>query len=78
MYDQLGVLAPIMLALTAAAPAFRGYLLDTDTRWNVLSESGDCRTAGERGEAPLKENERRIPKSRYASIDLYLSAAGEK
>lgn len=78
IYDQLSALAPIMLALTAAAPAFRGYLVDTDTRWNVLGESGDCRTAEERGETPLKGNQKRIPKSRYSSVESYLSTDGGK
>ena len=31
-YDQLAVLAPIMLALTAACPIFKGKLADTDVR----------------------------------------------
>ena len=32
LYDQLAPLCPIMLALTAASPAHRGYLVDTDCR----------------------------------------------
>uniref|UniRef100_U5EZ27 Glutamate--cysteine ligase n=1 Tax=Corethrella appendiculata TaxID=1370023 RepID=U5EZ27_9DIPT len=78
LYDQLTPLCPIMLAFTAASPAYRGYLTDTDCRWNVISASVDCRTAEERGEKPLKENQFRIFKSRYDSIDSYLSPAGEK
>lgn len=64
----------MMLALTAAAPAFRGYLVDSDTRWKVLNASADCRTPEERGEAPLKEKKFRIPTTRYSSIDSYVSA----
>lgn len=67
-----------MLALTAASPVFRGYLVDSDCRWNVISGSVDCRTAEERGEIPLNENRFRILKSRYDSIDSYLSPEGEK
>lgn len=74
MYDQLGAFCPIMLALTAAAPAFRGYLVDSDTRWNVLNGSADCRTPEERGEAPLKDKKYIIPTTRYSSIDSYVSA----
>jgi Glutamate-cysteine ligase len=37
MYDQLAVLSPIMLALSAATPIFRGRLADTDVRWDVIS-----------------------------------------
>ena len=48
LYDQLAVLSPIMLALTAAAPIFRGYLADIDCRWTVISKSVDDRTAEER------------------------------
>ncbi|XP_067014302.2 glutamate--cysteine ligase isoform X2 [Anabrus simplex] len=78
LYDQLTPLCPIMLALTAAAPVHRGYLTDVDCRWNVISCSVDCRTREERGEVPLKHNKFRIPKSRYDSIDSYLSPHGEK
>lgn len=80
LYDQLTPLCPIMLALTASSPIYRGYLTESDCRWNVISGSVDCRTAEERGERPIDENSpyRRIYKSRYDSIDSYLSPAGEK
>lgn len=78
LYDQLTPMCPIMLALTAASPAYRGYLTDVDCRWNVISASVDCRTREERGEIPLKNDRFRINKSRYDSIDSYLSPAGEK
>lgn len=78
LYDQLTPLCPIMLALTAASPAFRGYLTESDCRWNVISASVDCRTEEERGLKPLKENRFHIAKSRYDSIDSYLSPAGGK
>eukprot|EP00812_Abedinium_dasypus_P011649 NODE_51_length_2387_cov_309.810892.p1 GENE.NODE_51_length_2387_cov_309.810892~~NODE_51_length_2387_cov_309.810892.p1 ORF type:complete len:753 (+),score=153.23 NODE_51_length_2387_cov_309.810892:90-2261(+) len=73
LYDQLGVVAPIMLALTAATPAWRGHLAATDVRWNVISQSVDCRTAGERGEAPLAPGEQALAKSRYAGISRYIA-----
>ena len=73
LYDHLAVLSPIMLALSAAAPIFRGYLADVDCRWSVISGSVDDRSKEERGVAPLKENKFRIPKSRYDSISAYLS-----
>ncbi|KAJ9594296.1 hypothetical protein L9F63_014301, partial [Diploptera punctata] len=78
LYDQLTPLCPIMLALTAASPLHRGYVTDVDCRWNVISCSVDCRTREERGEIPLKHNKFRIPKSRYDSIDSYLSPQGDK
>ncbi|KAG5344027.1 GSH1 ligase, partial [Acromyrmex charruanus] len=78
LYDQLTPLCPIMLALTAASPFYRGYISDVDCRWNVISSSVDCRTQEERGLKPLKENKFKISKSRYDSIDSYLSRQGEK
>jgi len=78
LYDQLAPLCPIMLALTAASPVYRGYLTESDCRWNVISSSVDCRTLEERGLAPLKESKFHIAKSRYDSIDSYLSPEGAK
>lgn len=37
-----------MLALSAATPAYRGYLADTDVRWDVLRQLVDDRDGGER------------------------------
>ncbi|KAJ8935579.1 hypothetical protein NQ318_000846, partial [Aromia moschata] len=62
LYDQLTPLCPIMLALTAASPLHRGFLTDVDCRWNIISGS----------------NKFVIKKSRYDSIDSYLSEQGEK
>ena len=78
LYDQLTPLCPIMLALTAASPVYRGHLTDIDCRWNVISASVDCRTEEERGLKPLNNNKYRIHKSRYDSIDCYLSPEGGK
>ncbi len=49
MYDQLAVLAPIMLALTAGTPFLKGKIADTDVRWNYIAQSVDDRTPAERG-----------------------------
>ncbi|RUS14789.1 glutamate-cysteine ligase catalytic subunit [Endogone sp. FLAS-F59071] len=83
LYDQLATLGPIMvstslkvgqvLALTAAAPIYRGYLSDVDCRWNVIAGSVDDRTEEERGLKPLKQDRYVISKSRYDSIDSYIS-----
>ncbi|XP_075982985.1 glutamate--cysteine ligase [Anticarsia gemmatalis] len=78
LYDQLAPLCPIMLALSAASPIYRGFLTDVDCRWNVISASVDCRTREERGLEPLKNNKFLINKSRYDSIDSYLSPDNEK
>lgn len=73
LYDQLAPLCPIMLALSAACPILRGHLVDTDCRWNIIAGSVDDRTREERGLEPLKHQKYVIPKSRYDSIDSYLS-----
>ncbi|KAI0390434.1 glutamate-cysteine ligase [Xylariaceae sp. FL0594] len=73
MYDQLSPLGPIMLALTAATPIYKGFLAETDVRWNQISRAVDDRTAEELGEKPLKDSRWRIPKSRYASNSTYIS-----
>ncbi|KAF2278785.1 glutamate-cysteine ligase [Westerdykella ornata] len=73
MYDQLSPLGPILLALTAATPIYKGFLADTDVRWNQISKAVDDRTAEELGEKPLKNDRWRVPKSRYASNSTYIS-----
>ncbi|XP_062319232.1 glutamate--cysteine ligase catalytic subunit isoform X2 [Osmerus eperlanus] len=78
LYDQLATFCPIVMALSAASPFYRGYVSDIDCRWGVISASVDDRTQEERGLEPLKNNKYRILKSRYDSIDSYLSSCGEK
>lgn len=73
MYDQLSPLGPILLALTAATPIYKGFLADTDVRWNQISRAVDDRTPEELGEKPLQNDRWRIPKSRYASNSTYIS-----
>ncbi|KAE8226846.1 hypothetical protein CF319_g624 [Tilletia indica] len=59
IYDALVPIGPLMLALTAASPAYRGYLADVDCRWNVISAAVDDRTPAERGLSPLPTPEER-------------------
>jgi glutamate--cysteine ligase catalytic subunit len=73
LYDQLSPLGPIMLAMTAATPIYKGFLVDTDVRWNQISCAVDDRTAEELGEKPLRNDRWRIPKSRYASNSTYVA-----
>ena len=119
LYDGLAPLTPVMLALSAASPIFKGFLVDQDVRWNVISGAVDDRTFAEENSEPypgydlfggldvpelLKQhvqslgggrgvngdrvvNEfgdtlmhcvdgkpiQKLPKSRYESIDSYLS-----
>ncbi|KAG6359235.1 hypothetical protein INS49_012756 [Diaporthe citri] len=53
MYDQLSPLGPILLALTAATPIYKGFLADTDVRWNQISRAVDDRTPEELAEKKL-------------------------
>jgi glutamate--cysteine ligase catalytic subunit len=82
LYDHLAALTPVMLALSAATPILRGWLTDTDSRWSIVAQSVDDRTAPERGS--LGED-RRLPnskmagngvrpltKSRFGAIDCYM------
>lgn len=56
LYDQLSPFGPILLALTAATPIYKGYLVDTDVRWNQISLAVDDRTREELGEAVSLHN----------------------
>ncbi|KAL1680324.1 glutamate-cysteine ligase-domain-containing protein [Schizophyllum commune] len=73
LYDCLIPAGPILLALTAGSPLYRGYIADVDCRWNVIAGSVDDRTEEERGLKPLKNDRFVIPKSRYDSVDLYIA-----
>lgn len=111
IYDNFAILSPLMLRITRATPFSNGYLLNTETRWNFLYISVDCRTDEERGkeydtfgfnefENPLldfgiadnsleeskmenkngaiEQKHSSIPKSRFSSVDLFLSPPDEK
>ena len=47
LHDQLVVLGPIFLALTAATPIYQGVLVDTDARWNQTASAIDDRNDDE-------------------------------
>lgn len=78
LYDMIGSLCPLLLRLTRATPMAQGKLLSTETRWDMLVFSVDCRTDEERGckfnvSGEKQENKGKVPKSRYSSIDMYIS-----
>ncbi|MCJ1471122.1 Zn finger-containing GTPase- Activating Protein for ARF [Pseudocyphellaria aurata] len=73
LYDQLAPLGPIMLALTAATPVYKGFLADTDIRWNQHVSGADDRTAEEMGEKPLEKDRWRISKSRWSLNSAYIA-----
>ncbi|OAF68331.1 Gamma-ECS [Intoshia linei] len=78
IYDQLAAFTPIILALSSASPVYKSYLSNIDCRWNVIAASMDDRTDEELGLSPLKNDEYKIPKSRYGSITSYLTEKGRK
>lgn len=47
LHDQLCPLSALMLALTAGSPCYKGYLVDTDSRWHVTQALNDDRSMEE-------------------------------
>lgn len=45
VYDQMHVISPLMLAVTAGTPFYKGKVSDWDVRWKVIEGSVDCRNA---------------------------------
>ncbi|CAD6212380.1 GSCOCG00011012001-RA-CDS [Cotesia congregata] len=78
LYDQLTIFCPVMVALTAAAPIFRGYLTEVDNRWIPSLGATDDRTRGERGLEPLKPRELLMRTGRNGSVEWYLSEEGQR
>jgi glutamate--cysteine ligase catalytic subunit len=68
LYDMLAIISPLFLAITAATPILRGYLADTDCRWDVIAQSVDDRTPDEMN---------KINKSRYDSISYFIGKGSE-
>lgn len=52
LHDQLIPLGPLMLALSAATPIYKGRLVGTDTRWKAMCWAGDDRKLSERPYLP--------------------------
>eukprot|EP00494_Astrolonche_serrata_P029917 UN30184 len=71
LYDQLATMTPIMMALSASTPFYRGFISDIDCRWTVISQSVDDRTEAERG-VKKEKGVKEISKSRYDTIDYYI------
>jgi glutamate--cysteine ligase catalytic subunit len=83
LHDQLAIMAPIMLAVSASTPIHKGHLVNTDTRWDVISQAVDDRRQMEMGindgtvvqpSPQLAGNGiKRLKKSRYSSISRYIT-----
>ncbi|CAG8064787.1 unnamed protein product [Penicillium salamii] len=56
LHDQLCPLSALMLALTAGSPCYKGYLVDTDSRWHVTNALNDDRSMSEILSHGLDEN----------------------
>ncbi|XP_065365246.1 glutamate--cysteine ligase-like [Calliphora vicina] len=78
LYDQLAPLCPVIQAITAAAPIYRGYLTDIDNSYYFMGDGSDDRSAEERGLKPLNNDKCRLKKLRWDSIDSYLTVEAEK
>ncbi|CAF1186572.1 unnamed protein product [Didymodactylos carnosus] len=90
LYDQLIPMTPVMLALSAACPIWRGYLCDVDTRWNALCESADDRTEEEKNnqetfvglvpiiERYVKEELQGVTESSRENIHRYLELISKR
>lgn len=48
MHDQLIPLGPLILALSAATPIYKGQFVATDTRWAAMCMAGDDRKSSEK------------------------------
>jgi hypothetical protein len=85
LHDQLAVLGPLLQALSAATPIFRGRLAATDTRWDAISMAVDDRNPVEEGLLQSAEAEaawaqpesagsgvRRLSRSRYSSVGMLI------
>ncbi|KAF7590339.1 hypothetical protein BBP40_002942 [Aspergillus hancockii] len=74
LHDQLVVLGPTLLALTAGTPILKGYLVNTDARWNYLTASADDRTLEEVAQFNKSYNPCcPTPLTRWSSNRVYLS-----
>ena len=43
LYDQMHVISPILLAMTAGTPFHKGKMANWDARWNIVAGSVDDR-----------------------------------
>ncbi|OAL38049.1 hypothetical protein AYO20_02501 [Fonsecaea nubica] len=70
LHDQLSPLGPILMALSAASPFFRGFLTNTDVRWNQAASAVDDRTTNELHSNTIKPAGLH---ARWSSTAMYIS-----
>jgi glutamate--cysteine ligase catalytic subunit len=69
LHDSFVSLGPIFGALAASAPIYKGQLANWDFRWKILCDSQDPRT----DEQMDPNSEKYIPKSRYSTMNHFIS-----
>lgn len=69
VYDQIINILPLITALSASTPFFKGYLTDYDNRFNIISQACDDRTNDEKD----SKSDNHVFCSRYSFIYSYLS-----
>ena len=69
LYDMFLPFTPILAALSASAPIYKGKLADNDLRWTVIAQSVDDRNAEERNPSSSIY----VAKSRYSTVNHYIS-----
>ncbi|KAI1614936.1 glutamate-cysteine ligase-domain-containing protein [Exophiala viscosa] len=70
IHDQLCVLAPVIMALSAATPFFRGLLTDWDLRWNQAASAIEDRTLQELQPGVKRSHTR----PRWSSTPMFISS----
>lgn len=70
LHDQLIPLGPIMLALTAATPIYKGYLSDVDARWDQIAHAVDDRSAEEKEDGEESILPRWFSNTTYLAEDI--------
>lgn len=68
VYDQLHILSPLMMAVTAGTPFYKGKISNWDARWKVLEDACDSRNKDEKN----PESPNYIPYSRFSYAPLYI------
>lgn len=71
IYDQFGIITPILMALGAATPYFKGKLTNLDGRWDVVCACCDDRTMHEK-------QTKKFVKGRWSTISTFLSERSNK
>ena len=73
---SLLIFPPVSEAQLRSIATIRGFLVDWDCRWKIIQQALDDRTRQERGEEELTTDRVVIPRTRYGTIDTYLSNCG--